>query len=256
MLSKLLSSDAYTPVNKYLAKQLWFVCAWYFGELIRQRERFWQNEFFFSQTQMENELWISEYEQRQCVKMLVLKWFITLKKKWMPAKYHFIIDDFSVLENLKDKSLKIWTTSPTEFEGHSNNILVINNNKEIISKDITKSKDFDTKKRVDIDLLINDIKWLCNELWVAYNKDKDRMFWKHIIEWVEFGKFCEDIWQTRIEFAKNVLKASLKINYWKWVCSWPKLIYQNYSDVYNQTKLKNKKTTEQSRVAFIPWLWD
>jgi hypothetical protein len=175
-------------------------------------------------------------------------WYINISiENWFDRKIKLL----GVIKNQQGGCWKI-NRGGIEKSIHNNTSIILQDNNNI---NITKSKDFDTKKRVDIDLLINDIRWLCNELWVAYNKDKDRMFWKHIIEWVEFGKFCDDIKQTRIEFAKNVLKASLKINYWKWVCSWPKLIYQNYSDVYNQTKLRNKKTTEQSRVAFIPSIY-
>jgi hypothetical protein len=39
------------------------------------------------------------------------------------------------------------------------------------------------------------------------------------------------------------MKASIHINYRKWICSWPMKIYQNYSDVYNETlKFKNKNS--------------
>jgi hypothetical protein len=40
----------------------------------------------------------------------------------------------------------------------------------------------------------------------------------------------------------NVLIASIKINYWKWPLAWPKKIYQNYADLYNQAKSKMQKT--------------
>jgi hypothetical protein len=80
------------------------------------------------------------------------------------------------------------------------------------------------------------------------------MFAKHICTAKDYWEFCVNIWQDRITFALNVLKASIKINYWKWVCSWPKKIYQNYADVYNKTKLLNNNSEKKSRVAFIPWI--
>lgn len=125
-----------------------------------------------------------------------------------------------------------------------------------ISNDITKSDDFENKKRTDIDLFISDLKNLCKENWIAFDKKRDRQFAKHILDWKDFWNFCETVWQDRITFAKNILIASIKINYYKWICSWPMSIYQNYSDVYNKTKLEWKKHKEQARVAFIPWMYD
>lgn len=97
--------------------------------------------------------------------------------------------------------------------------------------------------------LINLIKDQCNGLWVAYDKSKDRYFAKFILTAKEFGDFSEKIWQTRIEFALNVLKASMQIKFRKWICSWPMKIYQNYSEVYNETlrmHSKNSKNLIQS----------
>lgn len=102
----------------------------------------------------------------------------------------------------------------------------------------------------DINLLIKELKDFCNKNWISYDKEDERKFWKHIMTAKEYWEFCESIKQDRIQFALNVLKASIKINYWKWVCSWPKKIYQNYSEVYNQTKLKNYKNTNY----ILPWI--
>ena len=97
--------------------------------------------------------------------------------------------------------------------------------------------------------LINLIKDQCNNLGIAYDKSKDRYFAKFILTAKEFGDFSEKIWQTRIEFALNVLKASMQIKFRKWICSWPMKIYQNYSEVYNETlrmHSKNSKNLIQS----------
>jgi hypothetical protein len=102
----------------------------------------------------------------------------------------------------------------------------------------------------DINLLIKEIKDFCNKNWVSYDKEDERNFWKHIMTAKEYWEFCKSIGQDRIQFALNVLKASIQISYRKWVCSWPKKIYQNYSEVYNQTKLKNNKNTNY----ILPWI--
>ncbi len=133
-LKDLLSSDAFTPVNKKLARELWFTTAWYLAELIRQRERFGSDEFFFSQKQMEEELWFTEYEQRQSLKILKESGFINVQKKGLPCKYYFSISDSKilssfeeqVLENMEDQCLKIWSTRALKNEAHNNK----DNNKE------------------------------------------------------------------------------------------------------------------------------
>lgn len=95
---------------------------------------------------------------------------------------------------------------------------------------------------VAINWLISDIKSICNDYGVAYDNTRDRQFAKHILTAKEYWEFCEKIGQWRIEFAENVLIASIKINYWKWPLAWPMKIYQNYADLYNQAKSKMQKT--------------
>jgi hypothetical protein len=93
------------------------------------------------------------------------------------------------------------------------------------------------------------IKDKCNELWIAYDKQKERQYWKLILTWKDYWEFCEKIWQTREEFAINILIASAKIWFWKWICSGPMKIYLNYAEVYNETikqHNKNQKNLIQS----------
>ena len=125
-------------------------------------------------------------------------------------------------EYLKDLSLSLWKSILEEKEKSSAK-------KE---KEIT----------VAINWFISEIKSICNSYWVAYDNTKDRMFAKHILTAKEYWEFCEKIGQGRIEFASNVLIASIKINYWKWPLAWPMKIYQNYADLYNQAKTKVQKT--------------
>lgn len=134
LLDDLLSSDAYTPVNKFLSRKLGFECAWYLWELIRQRARFWWNEFYFKQKDMEDEVWISEYAQRQYVKKLTALWLISVEKKWIPCKYYFTINDLNILKlfdeqevnDVKNKCFKFWSTGALNFEAHNNNIIIRN----------------------------------------------------------------------------------------------------------------------------------
>lgn len=122
-----------------------------------------------------------------------------------------------------------------------------NNNKLSISDDIDNSGAVYWKK--EINNLISEIRWECLNLWIAYDKTREREFWKHILTAKEYWNFCENIWQDRVEFALNILKASAMINYWKWICSWPMKIYQNYSEVYNQTMMS--KSQNKNKVVHI-----
>lgn len=120
---------------------------------------------------------------------------------------------------------------------------------QIKSNQIKVSKETETKvsipkKNIEIDNLIEILKTEADILEIAYDKKQERNFAKHILEAKEFGIFCEKIGQERIEFAKNIMLASQKINFWKWVCAWPMLIYQNYAEVYNLTKSKSDKKNE------------
>lgn len=100
-----------------------------------------------------------------------------------------------------------------------------------------------------INTLLVLIKEKCNELWIAYDKQKERQYWRLILTAKEFWEFADKIWQAREEFAINILIASAKIWFWKWICSGPMKIYQNYAEVYNltvQQHNKNQKNLIQS----------
>lgn len=105
-----LSNDAFTMVNKKLAKTIWIWQAIYLQELISQRKRFWSNEFYFTQNNMENELGISANTQWRYAKELKEKWLINFEKKWIPARNYYTIND-NVIINL----LPNWQTSHTKM---------------------------------------------------------------------------------------------------------------------------------------------
>lgn len=135
-----------------------------------------------------------------------------------------------------------WTSveqNPTK-EKKGKEILIskdINNN----SKELLQNQDFEKKIITqEIDLLISEISDTCESLWVAYDKKRERFFAKHILTSTEYWEFCEKIGQERKEFAKNILIASERISFWRWVCSGPMSIYQNYSEVYNKVRTQKK----------------
>lgn len=122
----------------------------------------------------------------------------------------------------------------------------INNN--ILS--ITESKDSDNNITSNINELISELKDLTKEYGIAYDSKNERNFAKHILTASEFWTFAERIWMSRVEFAKNILKASVLIHYWKWVCAWPMMIYQNYADVYNKSVQESVKKQKNKIYSF------
>lgn len=126
-------------------------------------------------------------------------------------------------------------------EENNNKEIIITNSNELVEQSSTLTK--------DINNLIELIKQECNNLGVAYDKQKDRYFAKFILSAKEYGGFCEKVGMDRAEFAVNVLIASVKIKFRKGFCTWPMKIYQNYADVYNETlkqHSKNQKNLIQS----------
>lgn len=143
LLDDFLSSDAFTMVNKKLAKTIWIWQAIYLQELISQRKRFKQDEFYFTQDSMENELWISVSTQNRYCKELQKLWIIIVQKKWIPAKNWYKINDDVVIK-LINKSIQNESTGnfnsnvlvPSNWGDYSNNNIIIkNNNKKLLFND-------------------------------------------------------------------------------------------------------------------------
>lgn len=136
-----------------------------------------------------------------------------------------------------------------EIDNINKNINNINNN--ILSISNTESKDSDINNITsDINNLISELKEESNSLGIVYDKKDERNFSKHILTAKDFWAFAEKIWQSRNEFARNIMRASVLIHFWKWVCSWPKLIYQNYAEVYNKSLQEHAKQQKNKIYSF------
>lgn len=85
---------------------------------------------------------------------------------------------------------------------------------------------------------------------VAYIADDERIFMHHILFAKSFGEHCEKLKVDRLEYAKNVLIASIQLQYLKWwVASWPKAIYLRHSEIFNEAQ-KLKQQRNESK-----WWW-
>lgn len=233
-------------------------------------------DFFYSNETISEKLKWGKDKINNVLKELEKEWYITVKKRikswwWLNR---FIKTTWKGNPDLlirKNRIWEIWKTEldnsekPTEVLYNSNinysNYYINNteqssenqkeNNSLSLSNSSIEEKEKSSAKkekemqelwkREKIDYLINQIKSICDGMNIAYDKTMDRQFAKHILTAKEYGEFCEKIKQDRITFALNVLIASIKINYWKWPLAWPKKIYQNYADLYNQAKQKAPK---------------
>ena len=124
----------YTMLNKPLAKKIWIAQAVFLCELISQRKRFKQDEFYFTQNDMVEELWISEASQLRYTKELKEKWFITVEKRGIPAKNYYKINDEKIYNIIMWETCAVNLTEleASEWRDYSNNK---ETNKEYINSD-------------------------------------------------------------------------------------------------------------------------
>ena len=121
-MKHLLSSTAFLVLNKELAKQVGLKEAVLLADLISKEEYFITNGmtdgwFFNTEANIEQDTTLNSYHQRKCIKTLKEKGLIEVKRKGIPAKQYFKINEEQVLQILNNLSDKKQTT--------------INKNKEI-----------------------------------------------------------------------------------------------------------------------------
>lgn len=167
---------------------------------------------------------------------------------WRPKKQQEDLQTNNTETTKKQQKNNKQTTSISISRSISNKIEdkenIETNSNELVEQSSTSYGD------KEINDLISLIKEQCSSTWIAYDKYKDRYFAKFILTAKEFGDFAEKIWQTRVEFALNVLKASVQIKFRKGICSWPMKIYQNYTEVYNETLRQHSKQAKNLIQSF------
>ena len=182
-MKHLLSSSAFLVLNKKLAKEIGLKEAVLLADLISKEEYFIANGmtdgwFFNTEANIEADTTLNPYHQRKSLKTLKKHKIIETKRKGIPAKQYFKINEQQVLQILNNLSAKNSTT--------------INKNKEIkiINKYFKKPSILEVKNycnerqnQIDEESFINfyDSKgWM-----VGKNKMKD---WKAAIRTWEMRK--------------------------------------------------------------------
>lgn len=128
----------YIMLNKPLLRKIGIAETAFLCELVSQRMRFKQDEFYFTQKDMEDQLWISESTQMRYTKKLQDMWLIKVEKKWIPAKNYYTINDDEIFKII------IWETSPANLtEQATPDWSDYSNNKETKKDSINSSEKFE-----------------------------------------------------------------------------------------------------------------
>lgn len=251
-----LSNDSFTMVNKKLAKTLWIWQAIYLQELISQRKRFWQNEFFFTQNNMEEELWITAKTQWRYAKELQEKWLIVIKRKGVPAKNYFTIIDMAIINiipNGKTRTDKMSELDETKCPNPYNNNW---SNKYNTLWDSTEEgnrssiKQWDTENgtivpQLDIIKNSDDVRELFDESEIAQYKMQLKILLKMIELWYKVKKTKNEV-KKQFDWLKA--KANLyNVKSPDWQIAW-QTFYQKIDKRFdwhteNWKKVKNFKTS-------------
>ena len=121
-MKHLLSSTAFIVLNKELARQLGLKEAVLLADLISKEEYFIANGmtdgwFFNTEANIEKDTTLTPYQQRKCLKTLKTNLVLETKRKGIPAKQYFKINEQQVIKLLNNLS--------------ATNLTSINKNKEI-----------------------------------------------------------------------------------------------------------------------------
>jgi len=130
-MKHLLSSTAFLIINKSLSKSIGLKGAVLLADLISKEEYFIANGmvdgwFFNTEKNIEDDTTLTPYQQRKAVKVLIENKLIEVKRKGIPAKQYFKINEEQVIKKLNNLNSK--------------NLTTINKNKKIRINNKTFSK--------------------------------------------------------------------------------------------------------------------
>ena len=148
-MTGLLSSTAFIILNKELARRIGLKEAILLADLISKEEYFIKNGtisegwFFNTEANIEADTTLNPYHQRKCLKTLRKYEIIETKRKGIPAKQFFKINEFKVMQILNNLIVKDCTTINKNKE-----IRIINNISNRREKFISEVLTFDYDKNI------------------------------------------------------------------------------------------------------------
>jgi hypothetical protein len=165
-MKHLLSSTAFIVLNKQLARQVGLKEAVLLADLISKEEYFIANGmtdgwFFNTEANIEKDTTLTAYQQRRCLKALKDKGLIEVKRKGIPAKQYFKINEQLVVKLLNNLSATNLTTINKNKEIKINNN-IISNREAFVLEVLT----FDYDKKILEGFI---------DYWTEPNKSKTKM---------------------------------------------------------------------------------
>jgi hypothetical protein len=211
-MKQLLSSTAFIVLNKELAKQVGLKEAVLLADLISKEEYFISKGmtdgwFFNTEANIEADTTLNSYHQRKCLKTLKKFKIIETKRKGIPAKQYFKINEEQVIKILNNLSDKNQTTINKNKEIKINNN-TISNRRSNFEKEV-----FNSEYHTD----------LCKEFfdyWSEPNKSNTKMkfelnkTWKTSLRlktWYNNQKK----WDKPKSNTKTMSKLDAQINEWQ-----------------------------------------
>lgn len=190
----------YTMLNKPLARGIWIWQAVFLCELISQRTRFGKDEFYFTQSEMEKEIWLSESTQLRYAKELQEKWLISFEKKGIPARNWYTINDDEIhgiimsgtcAVNLTELETSKW--SDYSIINNTNNNIINSNPKDVFytinDEELIKHENEDAKS------------W---SGFLTYSEKDLEKYWKDML--VEFNRYYSETnskWKQKRQLQKT-----------------------------------------------------
>ena len=141
-MKQLLSSTAFIVLNKELAKQVGLKEAVLLADLISKEEYFISKGmtdgwFFNTEANIEADTTLNSYHQRKCLKTLKKFKIIETKRKGIPAKQYFKINEQQVLQILNNLSVENSTTINKNKEIKINNNTISNRRDDFVFEVLT-----------------------------------------------------------------------------------------------------------------------
>jgi hypothetical protein len=217
-MKHLLSSSAFLIVNKQLAKQVGLKGAVLLADLISKEEYFMANGmtdgwFFNTEANIERDTTLTSYQQRKVLKTLKKYEIIETKRKGIPAKQYFKINEANLLNILSCEETKGLVVNKLN-DLLETKLITINKNKEIkITNKLFKKPS------------INDVELYCIERdnkidaisFVNFYESKGWMVGKNKMkDW----RACVRTWEMRAKnkktyAPKTMSKLDVQINEWQ-----------------------------------------
>jgi len=200
-MKHLLSSSAFLVVNKCLAKQIGLKETILLADLISKEEYFIANGmtdgwFFNTEANIEADTTLTSFQQRKCLKVLRKYGIIETKRRGVPAKQYFKINEQLVIKFLNNLSLSKSTTINKNKE-------IKINNKYFNKPNISEVKDYCLERNNNIDA----------EAFIDFYESKGWMIGKNKMkDW----KAAVRTWEKKnYNKSKGMGKLHSQINEWQ-----------------------------------------